>query len=58
MLICLLQGIYDTLPGRILGLNLSAPNLRVEELTIEGDFNKATFNPHGITVWQDALDGI
>ena len=33
------------------------PNDEAKTVVIEGDFNMATLNPHGISVWKDEPSG-
>ncbi|TRY94727.1 hypothetical protein DNTS_021615, partial [Danionella cerebrum] len=44
-------------PGRIFSLNLLDSVLKIEPLTIRGDFDEDSFNPHGISVYTDDKDG-
>ncbi|XP_073686271.1 serum paraoxonase/arylesterase 2-like [Garra rufa] len=44
-------------PGRIYTLNLLEPDQKIKALNIKGDFDKDSFNPHGISVYTDDKDG-
>ena len=50
--------IFKHRKGRIYTFDLNHPENGPVELTIDWDGrNGSTFNPHGITVWQDAAKG-
>ncbi|XP_073703914.1 serum paraoxonase/arylesterase 2-like [Garra rufa] len=48
---------YSDDPGRIYTLNLFDLDLKIEGLKIMGQFDKGSFNPHGISVYTDEKDG-
>jgi len=44
---------YSDDPGKIYTLNLLDSELKLEALSIKGQFDKDSFNPHGISVYTD-----
>ncbi|CAM4700587.1 unnamed protein product [Leuciscus chuanchicus] len=48
---------YSDDPGKIYTLNLLDSELKLEALSIKGQFDKDSFNPHGISVYTDDKDG-
>nr|AAI52248.1 Zgc:174637 protein [Danio rerio] len=48
---------YSEDPGKIYTLNLLDFKPKIESLSIKGDFDKDSFNPHGISVYIDDKDG-
>ncbi|KAL1259454.1 hypothetical protein QQF64_010031 [Cirrhinus molitorella] len=48
---------YSDDPGKIYTLNLFDLDLKIEGLKIKGQFDKGSFNPHGISVYTDEKDG-
>ncbi|XP_051722641.1 serum paraoxonase/arylesterase 2 [Ctenopharyngodon idella] len=48
---------YSDDPGKIYTLNLLDSELKIEALSIKGQFDKDSFNPHGISVYTDDKDG-
>ncbi|RXN10248.1 serum paraoxonase arylesterase 2-like protein [Labeo rohita] len=48
---------YSDEPGRIYTLNLLDSERKIKELNIKGDFDKDSFNPHGISLYTDDKDG-
>ncbi|NP_001004542.1 serum paraoxonase/arylesterase 1 [Danio rerio] len=44
-------------PGKIYTLNLLDSEPKIKALSIKGDFDQDTFNPHGISVYTDDKDG-
>lgn len=44
---------YSDDPGKIYTLNLLDSELKLEALSIKGQFDKDSFNPHGISVFTD-----
>uniref|UniRef100_A0A8C2HXX0 Paraoxonase n=1 Tax=Cyprinus carpio TaxID=7962 RepID=A0A8C2HXX0_CYPCA len=48
---------YSDDPGKIYSLNLLDSDLKIKALNIKGQFDKGSFNPHGISVYTDEKDG-
>ncbi|XP_056331295.1 serum paraoxonase/arylesterase 2 [Danio aesculapii] len=48
---------YSEDPGKIYTLNLLDSEQKIKVLNIKGDFDKDSFNPHGISVYTDDKDG-
>uniref|UniRef100_A0A671LVV8 Paraoxonase n=1 Tax=Sinocyclocheilus anshuiensis TaxID=1608454 RepID=A0A671LVV8_9TELE len=48
---------YSDDPGKIYTLNLFNSDLKIKALNIKGDFDKDSFNLHGISVYTDEKDG-
>ncbi|NP_997899.1 serum paraoxonase/arylesterase 2 [Danio rerio] len=48
---------YSEDPGKIYTLNLLDSEQKIKVLHIRGDFDKDSFNPHGISVYTDDKDG-
>ena len=44
--------------GKILLFDFKVPDNGVRELPIHGNFNKSTFRPHGISVYQNPDTGL
>lgn len=45
--------------GAIFLFDFKKPTEKVQELKIQGEkFDKETFNPHGISVWQNPTTGL
>uniref|UniRef100_A0A8C1R8U3 Paraoxonase n=1 Tax=Cyprinus carpio TaxID=7962 RepID=A0A8C1R8U3_CYPCA len=44
---------YSDDPGKIYSLNLLDSDLKIKALNIKGQFDKGSFNPHGISVYTD-----
>ncbi|XP_043117515.1 serum paraoxonase/arylesterase 2-like [Puntigrus tetrazona] len=48
---------YSDDPGKIYTLNLLDSKMKIKALKIKGDFDKDSFNPHGISLYTDEQDG-
>ncbi|XP_067304825.1 serum paraoxonase/arylesterase 2-like isoform X2 [Pseudorasbora parva] len=48
---------YTDDPGKIYTLNLLDSELKIKALSIKGQFDKDSFNPHGISIYTDDKDG-
>ncbi|XP_048009934.1 serum paraoxonase/arylesterase 2 [Megalobrama amblycephala] len=48
---------YSDDPGKIYTLNLLDSEPKIKALSIKGQFDKDSFNPHGISVYRDDKDG-
>ncbi|XP_043117516.1 serum paraoxonase/arylesterase 2-like [Puntigrus tetrazona] len=48
---------YSDDPGKIYTLNLLDSKMKIKALNIKGDFDKDSFNPHGISLYTDDKDG-
>ncbi|XP_030638444.1 serum paraoxonase/arylesterase 2 [Chanos chanos] len=48
---------YSDDPGKIYTVDLLDPDLNPVELRIDGEFDRSSFNPHGISVYTDKKDG-
>ncbi|XP_030638442.1 serum paraoxonase/arylesterase 2 [Chanos chanos] len=48
---------YSDDPGKIYTVDLLEPGLNPVELRIDGEFDRSSFNPHGISVYTDKKDG-
>ncbi|XP_016356296.1 serum paraoxonase/arylesterase 2-like [Sinocyclocheilus anshuiensis] len=44
-------------PGKIYTLNLMDSKMKIKAMNIKGDFDKDSFNPHGISLYTDDKDG-
>ncbi|KTF88429.1 hypothetical protein cypCar_00001290, partial [Cyprinus carpio] len=48
---------YSDDPGKIYTLNLLDSKMKIKAMNIKGDFDKDSFNPHGISLYTDDKDG-
>ncbi|XP_052000085.1 serum paraoxonase/arylesterase 2-like isoform X2 [Xyrauchen texanus] len=48
---------YSEDPGKLYTLNLVDSPMNIEALSIKGEFDKDSFNPHGISLYTDDKDG-